>query len=163
MRTGNAVFSLLLALLLPACQSSGPADSDAPNIVILLADDLGYGDLNSYGGTPQTPHLDRLAESGLRFTDFYAPAPNCSPSRAGLLTGRNPNRVGIYSYRRPTHSMHLPDGEVTLAEMLSAQGYQTALFGKWHLNGVRGRGIPIALVRELCRRRSVMSCSTRLP
>jgi arylsulfatase A len=131
-----------LGLFLPACQSSAPDEPSSPNVVILLADDLGYGDLNSYGGIPQTPHLDRLAEQGLTFTDFYAPAPNCSPSRAGLLTGRNPNRVGLYSYRRPTHTMHLPGEEVTLAELLKKQGYQTALFGKWHLSDLRAPHAP---------------------
>lgn len=108
-----------------------------PNIVILLADDLGYGDLNSYGGVADTPNLDRLSQNGLTFTDFYAPAPNCSPSRAGLLTGRNPNRVGIYSYRPPGSNMHLRNEEITLAELLKKKKYQTAMFGKWHLSDLQ--------------------------
>ena len=67
-----------------------------PNILVLLADDLGYSDLSCYGSrSPQTPQLDRLAASGMRFTDFYAPAPNCSPSRTGLLTGRSPSRTAM--------------------------------------------------------------------
>jgi len=99
----------------------------------MIADDMGYGDLECYGGISKTPHLNRLAKNGLRFTDFYAAASNCSPSRVGLLTGRSPARVGMYSYRPPNHPMHLRDGEVTIAEVLKDQGYQTSHIGKWHL------------------------------
>lgn len=113
-------------------QTSG--DDTPPNIVILLADDLGYRDLNIYEGVAKTPNIDALARNGLKFTDFYSPAPNCSPARAGLLTGRNPNRVGIYSYRLPNHSMHLKGSEVTIAELLKQRNYHTAMFGKWHLS-----------------------------
>lgn len=107
--------------------------STPPNVVILLADDLGYTDLKCYGGEASTPNLDKLASDGMRFTEFYAPAPNCSPSRTGLLTGRMPSRVGMYSYRRDGHTMHMPGSEITVAELLKANGYQTAHFGKWHL------------------------------
>lgn len=131
---GVAVFPLLLSMLVTGCGQRPSEVSARPNIVIFLADDAGYRDLNAYGGIPDTPNIDRLAENGLKFTDFYAPAPNCSPSRAGLLTGRNPNRLGIYSYRLPNHSMHLKDGEVTIAELLKQVGYRTAMFGKWHLS-----------------------------
>jgi len=99
----------------------------------MIADDMGYGDLECYGGISKTPNLNRLAKNGLRFTDFYAAASNCSPSRVGLLTGRSPARVGMYSYRPPNHPMHLRDGEVTIAEVLKDQGYQTSHIGKWHL------------------------------
>lgn len=108
-----------------------------PNIIFFFADDLGYGDLNCYGGIPETKNIDKMAENGLKFTHFYAPAPNSSPSRAGLLTGRNPNRAGIYTYRKGGHSMHLKDKEITIAERLKDIGYQTALFGKWHLGNLQ--------------------------
>ena len=99
----------------------------------MIADDMGYGDLECYGGISQTPNLNRLAKNGILFTDFYAAASNCSPSRVGLLTGRSPARVGMYNYRPPNHPMHLRDGEVTIAEVLKDQGYQTSHIGKWHL------------------------------
>ncbi len=104
-----------------------------PNVVILLADDLGYSDLSCYGGFAHTPHLDRLAKKGIRFTSFYAAAPNCSPSRAGLLTGRSPSKVGIYNYLSSKHPMHLRNEIVTLAELLKLKEYHTGHFGKWHL------------------------------
>lgn len=106
-----------------------------PNILVLVADDLGYADLSCYGSQhAQTPHLDKLADEGLRLTDFYAAAPNCSPSRAGLLTGRTPSRTGIYSYIPPNGPHYLPADEVTVAEQLRDAGYDTAHMGKWHLN-----------------------------
>lgn len=112
------------------------SDKKRPNILLVVADDMGYRDLNSYGGIPQTPNTDQLARNGIRFTDFYAPASNCSPSRAGLLTGRSPARVGMYSYRPSNHPMHLRDSEITIAEVLKVRGYQTAHFGKWHLGNI---------------------------
>ena len=120
-----------------ACSSGSTANSDPsqpPNMVILLADDLGYGDLGCYGGVARTPNLDMLARKGARFTDFYAAAPNCSPSRAGFLTGRSPSKVGIYNYLPSNHPMHLKDDEITLAEVVKQKGYRTAHFGKWHLS-----------------------------
>jgi arylsulfatase A len=113
-------------------RSSIPS-AEKPNILLLIADDMGYGDLSCYGGPSSTPHLNRLAEEGILFTDFYAAAPNCSPSRAGLMTGRSPARLGIYNYLPSGHPMHLRDEEVTIAEVLQTQGYQTAHIGKWHL------------------------------
>ena len=105
-----------------------------PNILVLLADDLGYSDLSCYGSrSTQTPQLDQLAASGMRFTDFYAPAPNCSPSRAGLLTGRSPSRTGMYSYIPANGPHYLPRSEITIAELLRDAGYNTAHMGKWHL------------------------------
>ncbi len=104
-----------------------------PNILILLADDMGYAELGCYGGISHTPNLDKLAQKGIRFSDFYAGAPNCSPSRSALLTGKSPVRTGMYNYRPPGHPMHLQRNELTLANLLKTQGYQTALFGKWHL------------------------------
>ncbi len=99
----------------------------------MVADDMGWSDLGCYGGVAYTPNLDGLAEKGIRFTDFYAAAPNCSPSRAGLLTGKSPAILGMYNYRPPGHPIHLRDEEVTLAEVLQTDGYRTGHFGKWHL------------------------------
>jgi arylsulfatase A len=127
------LFSVISMLLCCSC-SEKTSTTQAPNVLILLADDLGSTDLACYGGKAFTPNLDQLAEEGTRFTNFYAPAPNCSPSRAGLLTGRMPSRVGMYTYRAPAHTMHLPDYEITIAELLKEKGYQTAHFGKWHLS-----------------------------
>lgn len=127
---------LLLSILL-SCHSSkvnSNADQSTPNLVILLADDMGYGDLGCYGGPARTPNLDRLAQNGMRFTDFYAAAPNCSPSRAGLLTGRAPSKIGIYNYLPEGHPMHLKAEEITIAEVVKQQGYRTGHFGKWHLS-----------------------------
>lgn len=131
---------LFIVITVSACSEQQASSESQPNIVILLADDLGYGDLNSYGGVANTPNLDKLSQQGLTFSDFYAPAPNCSPSRAGLLTGRNPNRIGIYSYRPPGSNMHLKDEEITIAELLKQEGYQTAMFGKWHLSDLKSSG-----------------------
>ena len=104
-----------------------------PNIILMVADDMGWSDLACYGGVANTPYLDDLAEKGIRFTSMYAAAPNCSPSRAGLLTGKSPAMLGMYNYRPTGHPMHLRDSEVTIAEILQNQGYSTAHFGKWHL------------------------------
>jgi arylsulfatase A len=129
------ILFVLLALVC-GCQDRQRGMQERPNILIMIADDMGYADLGCYGGSAHTSHLDRLASKGVLFTDFYAAAPNCSPSRAGLLTGRAPSRVGIYSYRPPAHPMHLRDEEITIAEVLSGAGYQTAHFGKWHLGAL---------------------------
>jgi arylsulfatase A len=109
----------------------------APNIVLILADDLGWGDLGSYGSALiATPNLDRLARQGVRMTDFYASANVCTPSRAGLLTGRYPIRTGLaHQVIQPPDTNGLPHAEVTLAEALKPE-YATALVGKWHLGHV---------------------------
>ncbi len=105
-----------------------------PNVVLIFVDDMGYGDLASYGATQyQTPHLDQLAIEGMRFTHFYAAQAVCSASRAGLLTGTYPNRVGITGALSPKAEIGLNPEETTLAEVLKTKGYRTAAIGKWHL------------------------------
>src|SRR5205823_7925063 len=105
-----------------------------PNIVIIFADDAGYGDLGCYGSKSiDTPNLDRMAREGVRFTDFYVPQAVCSASRAALLTGCYPNRVGIQGALGPAASHGISDQEKTLAEVLKPRGYATAIYGKWHL------------------------------
>jgi len=105
----------------------------APNVVVILCDDLGYGDLGCYGNRViRTPNIDGLASEGVRLTDFYA-TPTCTPSRACLLTGRYPVRSGLTRVLIPRESFGVPDSELTLAEALSGQGYKTACIGKWHL------------------------------
>ena len=114
------------------------ADVERPNIVIIFCDDLGYGDLSCFGHpTIRTPQLDRMASEGQKWTSFYCAAPVCTPSRAGLLTGRLPIRNGMTSPERvvlfPDSGGGLPADEITIAELLKRQGYQTACVGKWHL------------------------------
>ena len=122
--------------------SSVWAQDAPPNFVILFADDLGYGDLQSYGHPYiRTPHIDGLAADGQRWTDFYVASPVCSPSRAALLTGRLPPRTGQYGERIgvyfPNETGGFPAAETTIAEVLSAAGYRTGIFGKWHLGDAR--------------------------
>ena len=104
-----------------------------PNIVLIYCDDLGYGDLGCYGSSIPTPHLDRMAAEGMRFTQFYSANPVCSPSRAALLTGRYPTRVGVPRVLFPNDTTGLPDDEMTIAQVLKASGYKTMCVGKWHL------------------------------
>lgn len=129
---------LLVAFATLLLAGIAPTSFAAPsNIVIIYADDLGYGDLGCYGSPViRTPHLDRMADEGLRFTDFYSGAEVCTPSRAALLTGRYPLRSGMSGTRRvlfPNSKGGLPATEITLAEALKTAGYATAHIGKWHL------------------------------
>ncbi|MFP6900580.1 MAG: sulfatase-like hydrolase/transferase, partial [Opitutales bacterium] len=112
------------------------ATTERPNVIIVLADDLGYGDLGCYGRkNAHTPHLDRFADEGLRFTHCYAANANCSPSRTGLMTGRTPTRVGVSNWIPMLSPMHVSRKEITIAKLLQQNGYDTAHVGKWHLNG----------------------------
>ncbi|MBZ5610632.1 MAG: sulfatase [Acidobacteriia bacterium] len=120
--TGAALASQLLA-----------APSRKPNIVVILCDDLGYGDLGCYGSKIPTPNLDRMAGEGVRFTNFTSADPVCSPSRAALLTGRYPTRVGVPRVFFPQDRDGLSLDESTLADLLKAQNYKTMCIGKWHL------------------------------
>ena len=112
-----------------------PASERPPNIILVLADDLGYGDLGSFGSTHiRTPHLDEMARQGARLTSFYASGSNCTPSRAGLMTGRYAIRSGLAHQVIFVHDEHgLPVAETTIAEMLKPLGYRTVVIGKWHL------------------------------
>jgi arylsulfatase A len=113
-----------------------------PNIVFILADDLGWAELGCYGNTfNETPNLDKLAKQGMRFTDAYAAAPVCSPYRAALMTGQYPARVGITDYLRPNDTNHLSTQYVTIAEVLKNAGYTTGIIGKWHLTGYANHGV----------------------
>ena len=132
-------------LTFAALVTPGGAATRPPNIVILFADDLGYGDLGCYGSPSiRTPHLDGMAREGLRFTDFYVAAAVCSPSRAALLTGRYPVRSGMFGTRNvlyPDSKGGLPREEITFATALKQRGYATAHVGKWHL-GIHPGSVP---------------------
>jgi len=149
-----AVFGLSVAAMLPVFAQAGTdfsekasLDSTAleravatktstaqPNIIVIFADDLGYGDIGTFGSqTIKTPHIDRMAAEGAQFDQFYAASPVCTPSRAGLLTGRYPIRQGIHEVFYPESFQGMDPQEVTIAEMLKQVGYSTGLVGKWHL------------------------------
>jgi arylsulfatase A len=124
---------VLLALVLSPALGFA---AERPNFVVILCDDLGYGDLGCYGHPKiETPHLDQLAAEGVRLTDCYAAAPVCSSSRAGLLCGKTPNRLGIYDWIPAGHVVHLREQDTTVATFLKRSGYDTAHVGKWHCNG----------------------------
>ena len=109
--------------------------SEKPNVVFLLADDMGWGDLGCYGHPViKSPNLDQLAAEGTLLTDCYSASPNCSPARTAILTGRSPYRVGMYDFAR-FKPMHIPESELTVAEVLRDAGYQTMFGGKWHCSG----------------------------
>ena len=133
--TGQYLVALLAASVLAYSTPGFAQHAEQPNVLLIYADDLGYGDLASFGHPViRTPNLDELARQGASLVNYYAPSALCSPSRASLLTGRHPYRTGIESWIPPGSNIFLRDREITLAELLSAAGYQTALIGKWHLN-----------------------------
>ena len=138
---------LASALTLPgSCRYSVQAQVRAPNIVVIVADDMGYADIGVHGSRDiPTPNIDSLAKAGIRFTDAYVSGPYCSPTRAGLMTGRYPQRFGhefnIGGMFAAHKEVGLPLEEVTVADRLKAAGYHTSLVGKWHL-GVKGRFWP---------------------
>ena len=129
------LFPLFLCTCGPAPEA--PTATRPPNVIILLADDLGYGDLGCYGSQSiQTPNIDALAREGMRFTQFYSGSAVCTPSRAALMTGNYPLRYGIEGHFND-NQRHLPGSTVTLPEVLQDAGYRTIHIGKWHLGGLR--------------------------
>jgi len=132
---------LAAALTNGACSTANPGNrsnaSDKPNIILIMADDLGYGDIGCYGSTKiSTPYIDALASGGMKFTDYHSNCPVCSPTRAALLTGRYQQRAGIEGViyaKGPTRQTGLALEETTFAEVLKTRGYATGIFGKWHL------------------------------
>lgn len=126
--TGSLVAVAFLLALISDSQAA-----DKPNVIVILADDLGYGDLSCYGANDiATPNIDQMAAEGARFTSFYV-SPVCSPTRAALMTGSHSTRVGIGGVMFPRHNHGLNPDEITLPELLKSQGYTTAIVGKWHL------------------------------
>ncbi len=129
-----AVAWVMFVLLSVGFVTTSSATDRLPNVVLIYADDLGYGDLGCYGAKGwTTPNLDRLAERGMRFTDFYVAQAVCSASRTALLTGCYPNRVGILGALGPKSQNGIHADEMTIAEVVKSRGYATAIFGKWHL------------------------------
>jgi len=128
---------VLTFLTVISCAASIGRSADPPkqNILLIFVDDLGYYDVGCYGATEvKTPRIDRLAENGVRFTDYYAAAPICSPSRSGLLTGRYPRRFGMATWvQRADSRRGIPRRELMISELLHANGYATACIGKWHV------------------------------
>lgn len=129
----------LIAISLVSCRKTENKASELPNYIIILADDLGYNDIGCFGSkTIKTPNLDRLAAEGMKLKDFHSNCSVCSPTRAALMTGRYQHRTGIVNVLGQTSAalpqvQGLPKGTVTIAEVLKEAGYQTAMFGKWHL------------------------------
>ena len=129
----TALYILLLLSML-ACSLSQFAKNKTPNVIIIFTDDQGYQDVGCFGAPNiKTPHLDQMAQEGIKLTSFYAAQAVCTASRAGLLTGCYPNRIGIHGALMPNSLQGLNLSETTLAELLKGVGYRTGIFGKWHL------------------------------
>lgn len=148
--SGSAAFFMVTLALLSGVTAvtAESTRTDKPNIVIMLADDLGYGDLACYGHPKfKTPRLDQMAAEGARLTQFNCPAPFCAPTRAALMTGRYPTRCGMTQNPAPdggpdADGLHLPESEVTLPALLRQAGYATGMIGKWHLGHARPQWLP---------------------
>ncbi|MEK6270530.1 MAG: sulfatase-like hydrolase/transferase [Planctomycetales bacterium] len=144
----HVFFASAILLFFLSSPLSLRANADRPpNVILIMADDLGYGDISPYGGWVKTPHLEALARAGVQFMDFHASASVCSPTRAGLLTGLYQQRLGIPGVlyanpARPEHDAGLGAEQTTVAEVFREHGYRTALFGKWHL-GYQAKHNPI--------------------
>lgn len=132
------IFFFLLTFLILSCKSSEVGNTQ-PNIILVMSDDQGWGQVGYYDHPIlKTPNLDQMAQKGLRLDRFYAGAPVCSPTRASVLTGRANDRSAVYSHGYPLRIQ-----EKTIAQALQRSGYHTAHFGKWHLNGLKGPGVPV--------------------
>jgi arylsulfatase A-like enzyme len=133
---GKSIFSkvLFLIFIFILMKSQMSSKKQLPNVVLIFMDDMGYGDLSCYGAVDyMTPNIDKLAAEGMRFTNFLSAQAVCTASRAGLLTGCYPNRIGLHGALMPNSKVGINSSEVTLAEMLKEKGYATGIFGKWHL------------------------------
>ncbi|MFA9388163.1 MAG: sulfatase [Prolixibacteraceae bacterium] len=141
MKVWNSLL-IIFAISLISCAKK-EVKAPLPNFIHIFCDDMGYGDIACFGASDiKTPNIDLMAENGIRFTDFYSASSVCSPSRAGLLTGRMPQRMGINAVFFPESYTGMPDSEVTIAEMLKAKNYATGIVGKWHL-GHRHEFLPL--------------------
>ncbi|WP_422009142.1 sulfatase [Roseivirga pacifica] len=130
----NSLLLIVVLFAVYSCQTTTTKTPSKPNVIIIFTDDQGYQDVGSYGAVGfKTPNLDQMAAEGIRLTDFYAAQAVCSASRAGLLTGCYPNRLGIHGAFMPNSPKGLNPEETTIAEMLKTEGYKTAIYGKWHL------------------------------
>ena len=135
--------AIFFIIIIPVSSVAQKPKQPGPDIVLIYMDDMGYGDVDAYGGIEYTtPHIDKLAASGMRFTNFYAAQPICTASRAGLLTGCYPNRIGLHGALGPYSKIGISDKEITIAQMLKKKGYATGMIGKWHL-GVTKKFLPL--------------------
>ena len=128
------ILYVIFLIIFISCDTEKDNKEISPNIVFIFADDLGYGDLSSYGASDiNTPNIDFIGKNGIKFTDFYSVSSVCTPSRAGMLTGRYPQRFGLNGVLFPDSHTGLPSSEYTIAELLRDSGYKTGMVGKWHL------------------------------
>src|SRR4029078_7436039 len=127
------ILTLIAFLVVSSYAHAAQEAKRPPNVVIILCDDLGYGDVGCYGSKNPTPHIDKLAREVVRFTNFYVAQAVCSASRVALLTGRYPNRVGILGALGPAAKQGINADETLLSEVLKSREYSTAIYGKWHL------------------------------
>jgi arylsulfatase A len=131
----NMLHLIVPGMIVAGCTTQGEQVGETlPNFIIIMADDLGYGDIGCFGATDiRTPNIDRMAAEGMQFTSAYAASSICSPSRAALLTGRYPQRMGINGVFFPESYTGIPEYEITIAELLKTRSYKTGMIGKWHL------------------------------